>query len=61
MIKHATDGAVNGYEGRPTESQLQELGRLDALVRAGVTRDTRRPAIRYDCGALPSRGRRRDR
>jgi hypothetical protein len=30
MIKRATDGAVmNGYEGQPTESQLQELERLD--------------------------------
>ncbi|MDH3369140.1 MAG: hypothetical protein OEO17_14965 [Gemmatimonadota bacterium] len=29
MIKHATDGAVNGYEGRPTESQLQDLERFD--------------------------------
>ncbi len=27
-------GAVNGYEGRPTESQLQELERLDRLVQA---------------------------
>jgi hypothetical protein len=35
-------GAVNGYEGRPTESQLQELERLDALVRAAETEFDRR-------------------